>query len=100
MNTILNCTGMEIFVAPDGNDGGPGDRAKPFRTLARARDAIRERKRAARLSGAVTVWLRGGRYPLHGDFRVSVGPPKAGSARNGTRKTERCDADASHLLSE
>jgi len=60
----MNCTEIEIFVAPDGNDGGPGDRAKPFRTLARARDAIRELKRAARLTGAVTVWLRGGRYPL------------------------------------
>jgi hypothetical protein len=64
MNMTLNSTDTEIFVAPDGNDGWPGDRAKPFLTLARARDAIRERKRAARLSGAVTVWLRGGRYPL------------------------------------
>ena len=60
----MNCTEIEIFVAPDGNDGGPGDRTKPFRTLTRARAAIRERKRAARLNGPVTVWLRGGRYPL------------------------------------
>ena len=64
MNKTLDCIEMEIFVAPDGDDGGPGDRAKPFRTLARARDAIRELKRTARLTGAVTVWLRGGRYPL------------------------------------
>ena len=60
----MNCTEIGIFVAPDGNDDWPGDRAQPFRTLARARDAIRERKRAARLTGVVTVWLRGGRYPL------------------------------------
>jgi hypothetical protein len=60
----MNCNEMEFVVAPDGNDGWPGDRAKPFRTLARARDAIRELKRTARLTGAVTVWLRGGRYPL------------------------------------
>ncbi len=31
----------QYWVAPDGNDGGPGTRTQPFRTLDRARDAVR-----------------------------------------------------------
>lgn len=63
---------LELFVSPAGNDrwsgrlpeqascGGDG----PLATVGRARDVVREWKRSGALTGAVTVWLRGGRYPL------------------------------------
>ncbi|GGD53881.1 right-handed parallel beta-helix repeat-containing protein [Paenibacillus nasutitermitis] len=40
---------------PEDNDG-------PLATIAGARDAIRHLKQSALISGAVTVWLRGGHY--------------------------------------
>ncbi|MSU64463.1 MAG: right-handed parallel beta-helix repeat-containing protein [Pedosphaera sp.] len=36
----------------------------PFATLSKARDVLRDMKQAGRLHGAVTVMLRGGRYPI------------------------------------
>lgn len=65
---------LVFYVAPNGNDAWSGrraraDRAKgdgPFATLQRARDAVREVKRAhgGRLSQPVTVLVRGGTYRL------------------------------------
>jgi len=37
---------VQVFVSPEGNDGNPGSEARPLRTLAGARDALR-RARAA-----------------------------------------------------
>ena len=54
-----------------GNDRNPGTLAKPFLTIERARDAIRELKMHATLGTiAVTVYLRGGIYPLTQSFRL------------------------------
>ena len=61
---ILHATPW-FFVAPDGNDGGPGTLDSPFRTLERTRDALRERrKREALPAGGVAVMLKGGVYRL------------------------------------
>ncbi len=62
----------DLFVSPHGNDAWTGCLPEPntdgtdgpFATLLRARDAVRELKRNAKLPAALTVWLRGGRYPL------------------------------------
>lgn len=62
----------DLFVSPSGNDRWSGRLAEPnaagadgpFATLTRARDAVRQRKLNGELAGPVTVWLRGGRYPL------------------------------------
>ncbi len=51
----------DFFVAPDGDDTGPGTQERPFATLYRARDAVRE-KVAAGLVADVTVLVRGGTY--------------------------------------
>jgi len=53
-------TAVEFYVAPNGSDVEDGSKAKPFATLARARDAVREAKK----DGGVTVYIRGGRYPV------------------------------------
>jgi hypothetical protein len=59
--SLVEAGPVEVFVAPDGNDSGPGSIAKPFATLERARDELR-RLRSADKNGptGATVWLRGG----------------------------------------
>jgi hypothetical protein len=51
----------EFWIATNGSDANPGTQAKPFATLERARDAVRQSQ--GRLQrGEVTVFLRGGDY--------------------------------------
>lgn len=49
---------LELYVAPNGSDANAGTRAKPFATLERARDAVRQAGK--RPNAGVTLWLRGG----------------------------------------
>jgi len=53
-----------FYVAPAGNDQWPGTQAKPFATLARARDAIRALKERGQFDAPVKVLIRGGIYWL------------------------------------
>ncbi len=53
---------MEFYVSPGGDDGGPGSEVRPFRTIAHARDIIRGI--AAKANEDITVYLRGGIYPV------------------------------------
>ncbi|MBT3380562.1 MAG: hypothetical protein HN742_10450 [Lentisphaerae bacterium] len=53
----------DFFVAPDGNDANQGTLTRPFASLPRARDAVRER-RAAQPNHPITVLFRGGVYPI------------------------------------
>lgn len=59
-----------LFVAPDGHDGNPGTKEKPFATLDRARDEIRRLKKAKAPVTPVTVNLRTGTYFLERTFRL------------------------------
>ncbi|MBI3414014.1 MAG: right-handed parallel beta-helix repeat-containing protein [Verrucomicrobia bacterium] len=53
----------DFFVAPNGTDANPGSKAKPFASLERARDAVRELKRENKMpKRGLTIWLRGGDY--------------------------------------
>jgi len=52
----------EFYVSPDGSDANPGTKDKPFGTLSRARDAVRQARKI--VSEPVTVYLRGGSYYL------------------------------------
>lgn len=55
----------EFHVSPKGDDTANGSRDNPFLSLQRARDAVREHmEKNADRAGDVTVWLRGGLYPL------------------------------------
>ncbi|MCS7306480.1 MAG: right-handed parallel beta-helix repeat-containing protein [Thermoguttaceae bacterium] len=73
--------GVKLYVAPDGDDSGPGDSNKPFASLERARDRIRELKRQGGLPpGGVAVFLRGGRYIRRQSFVLTAedsGTPEA-----------------------
>ncbi len=55
---------VRIFVAPDGHDTNSGTKARPFATLQRARDEIRDLKAEGGLPGGATVLVQGGTYHL------------------------------------
>jgi hypothetical protein len=60
--TVSALSAAEFYVAPKGDDGNPGTIGEPFATIEAARDAIRSRN----ITGEdVTVWIRGGVYPIH-----------------------------------
>jgi len=62
---VLAAAPVELFVATDGSDANVGSRERPFATLPRARDAVRQMKAKGGLpQGGVTVWIRGGAYRL------------------------------------
>ena len=69
----------DFYVAIGGNDSGQGTAAKPFATLARARDAVRA-KIAKGLKGDVLVLIRGGTYRL--SEPVVFGPADSGTQAN------------------
>ena len=53
-----------FHVSPTGDDKNPGTAEQPFRTLERARDALRQRRRSEALpAGGVAVTLHTGVYP-------------------------------------
>src|SRR4051812_16682427 len=52
----------DVYVAPRGSDAAPGTARRPVRTLARARDLVRER--TGHLTTDLTVHLAPGTYPL------------------------------------
>ena len=57
----------KLFVAPNGSDANPGTLAKPFATLEKARDTLRE-LRTANPKLEATISLRGGSYFLTQPF--------------------------------
>ena len=66
--------GALFFVSPKGFDTNPGTRNKPFATLVRARDAVREMKKSAKglPAGGVTVYLRGGTYRMDAPLELTA----------------------------
>jgi hypothetical protein len=70
--------GQEIAVSPGGDDAAAGTLAAPFRTLDRAREAVRALAAAGLPDGGVVVWLREGVYPLVETF--TLGAADAGLA--------------------
>lgn len=53
--------GTTLYVAPTGNDRNPGSESRPFATLARAKDAVREMTKASK-DTPITVLFREGTY--------------------------------------
>jgi hypothetical protein len=55
--------GAELHVAPSGDDANSGAADAPFRTLGKARSALRALRKAGTLGeGPVTILIHGGRY--------------------------------------
>ncbi|TDC44306.1 RICIN domain-containing protein [Micromonospora sp. KC213] len=72
-------TQATYYVAPDGNDTNTGTITSPFRTVQRARDAVRTIN--ANMTGDIYVYLRGGSYPVSNT--IEFGPSDSGT--NGHR---------------
>ena len=66
----------EFHIAPNGSDQAAGSAQAPFRTLARARDAIRALKRGKGLpEGGARVIIHGGVYRLEEPFTLGPEDP-------------------------
>ena len=62
---MANAGETPLYVSPEGNDSWSGESIdKPFATIQKARDAIREMRRKNGLTEPVTVYIRGGLYEL------------------------------------
>ena len=83
----------EFYVSPTGADTNSGTEARPFRTLAHARDVIRTINRA--MTGDIVVYLRGGVYPV----TASVEFQAADSGRNGFHVIYRAFANEAPIVS-
>ncbi len=66
---------VRLFVAPNGSDANPGTKERPFATLERARDAVRQLKRqrgGVLPPGGVEVVVRGGRYEVRKTLELTA----------------------------
>ncbi|NQU12264.1 right-handed parallel beta-helix repeat-containing protein, partial [bacterium] len=64
---------VEFFVATTGGDDNPGTGERPFATVERARDAVRQARRAAgTVWRGATVWLAGGLYQRRATFELTA----------------------------
>ncbi|NLC72083.1 MAG: right-handed parallel beta-helix repeat-containing protein [Desulfuromonadaceae bacterium] len=68
------CTGplyaLSYHVSPLGDDNNPGTESRPFRTIEKARRAVRETNRT--MSGDISVYLHGGVYVLPATLRFDA----------------------------
>ena len=63
---------LVLYISPHGSDAASGSQTAPLATLDGAKNRLRVLKQANRLpSGGVTVWLRGGTYPVGHTFTLS-----------------------------
>ena len=69
--------GATFHVSTAGRDTDPGTPAKPFASLTRARDAVRQVRSGGRLPEPVTVVVHGGTYRL--EASLTLGPGDSGS---------------------
>lgn len=83
---------VSFWVAPDGNDSGQGTKASPFRTLERARAAVRDVLSSQKKD--IVVYLRGGTYRLEQTF--SLAPEDSG--RNGNYVVYRAAPNETPVL--
>jgi hypothetical protein len=60
----------EFYISPDGDNRANGSKARPWRTLERARDHIRTINQ--NMLEDITVYLRGGIYPLDKTFELTT----------------------------
>ncbi len=68
----------EFYVAPAGDDANPGTKDRPFATITRARDAVRQAKLKLKVSEPMNVFVRGGTYYLKQP--LVFGPKDSGTA--------------------
>jgi hypothetical protein len=85
--------GTKLFVAPAGSDDNPGTLEKPFRTVERARNAVRTL--VASMSTDIVVVLRGGKHVLTAPLALDA----RDSGQNGYRVIYAAEAGEHPVLS-
>jgi hypothetical protein len=72
---------VEFYVSPGGEDTNAGSKEAPFRSLERAREAVRNLKeKEPRSKGGITIWLGGGDYQRTNALELGIadsGSPEA-----------------------
>ncbi|MCX6906491.1 MAG: right-handed parallel beta-helix repeat-containing protein, partial [Verrucomicrobia bacterium] len=68
---LTSLANADFYVATNGDDANPGTKAKPFATLERARDAVRESK-AQNPKAKLEVFVRAGTYELTKTFKLAA----------------------------
>jgi hypothetical protein len=73
LSLLSSVNALERYVSPRGDDRNSGTLAAPWRTPEGARDAVRawRKSQPAGVNEAVTIWLRGGTYPLSRTFELT-----------------------------
>ena len=71
LNFSFVCSAQEIFVNPSGDDASPGTKEKPFKTIERAKNKVRELNRTNG-NEDITVWFAGGEYRLSGTLTFGL----------------------------
>jgi hypothetical protein len=64
--------GVVFYVAPAGSDENEGSESKPFRSLARARDAVRALKKGSIPKGGARILIAGGDYAVGQPLMLSA----------------------------
>ncbi|MBK9990338.1 MAG: right-handed parallel beta-helix repeat-containing protein [Verrucomicrobia bacterium] len=72
--------GAEFTVSPTGDDKNPGTTAAPFKTLEKARDAVRAAIAKGVPAGGIAVWLRGGVYERSSTMDLNTSDSGASAA--------------------
>ena len=95
LQSLVLGAGVTFYVAADGSDENCGIKDKPFATLTRAREAIRQLRASKRLpDGGIAVEILGGTYCLSESFQLGREDSGTASARrsgaaSNTRKQLR-----------
>jgi hypothetical protein len=83
---VATCSAIEFYVSANGNDSNPGTLDKPFATLEKARDSLREIKsRQSFLPEGATVYVLRSRRELH----AAEEPRTDGPRRRPGRQPDR-----------
>lgn len=90
----VNAASPESFyVSPDGDDSGPGTSEQPFRTLERARQAVRGINSS--MTGDIYVYLKNGTYALDTTLTFD----SSDSGKNGYNVIYTADTGAAPVIS-
>lgn len=95
LSTGALASAPHFWVSPGGDDAWPGTKQKPFLTLERARDAVREAKGRQSLGEDIVVTLREGTYRLPATLVLD----SRDSGKNGGQVVYRAEAGAHPVLS-
>jgi hypothetical protein len=78
----------DFHIAPHGNDANDGTSSRPFATLSRARDAIRQLKQTGHLTAPVVVHVAGGAYDIEQPWELTSEDSGTAAAPITYRATE------------